>query len=405
MTPPRVLVLTTYYHPVVGGVETHARQLVTYLRARGVPVQVVTKRIGRDEPRESQIDGVTVHRVGPPGERSAGGKWRAIPAFVAALLARASEYDVIVCVDYRGAGVAAVLAGAINGRPVIAQGETAGVLAGARGDSTSGLAPESPAVRVVKAPVRWIYRRADHIVCIGRDLEQEALRAGVPRDRVHYIPHGVDLQRFRPAASSDEKNRIRAALGWPSDRLVVLSVGRLSREKGVMDLLEAWRLVDGSALLTLVGPDMTGHPWDAGAPGRAFVESHRLGERVHFVGATEDPSPYYRAADVFVQPSHFEALGNTAIEAMASGLAVVASGVGGLADFCIDGQNTLLHTPRSPASLAAVLARALADAALRARLGEAARRTAVDRFELTALLDRYVQLIESTATAELLGRR
>jgi len=59
---PRVLVLTTYYHPVVGGVETHARQLVRHLHARNVAVQVVTKRIG-GEPRISEVDGVTVHRV------------------------------------------------------------------------------------------------------------------------------------------------------------------------------------------------------------------------------------------------------------------------------------------------------------------------------------------------------
>jgi glycosyltransferase involved in cell wall biosynthesis len=401
---PRVLVLSTYYHPVLGGVEAHARQLVTWLHSHGYAVEVVTKRVDRAGLAVEEIDGVPVRRVPPAGQRKAAGKWLAIPGVLAALARLRARYDVIVCVDYRGAGVAAILAGTIRNKPVIAQGETAGVLAGADERATSGLPPESAVARMLKAPARAIYRRADQIVCIGRDLEREALRAGMPRDRVHYLPHGVDLRRFRPAASRDERDCLRREIGWPNDRPVVLSVGRLSREKGIMDLLDAWRRADtGDALLALVGPDMAGHPWDAGVPGRDFVERHGLGERVRFMGPTDDPAPFYRAADVFVQPSHFEALGNTAIEAMASGLPVVTSGVGGLADFCVDGVNALLHTPRSAASLAAVLTRALGDGALRGRLGVNARRTAEDQFELTALLDRYLELIQ--ATAELLGRR
>jgi glycosyltransferase involved in cell wall biosynthesis len=145
----------------------------------------------------------------------------------------------------------------------------------------------------------------------------------------------------------------------------------------------------------LVGPDMVGHRWDAGAPGRAYVAAHGLGDRVRFEGGTLDPAPFYRAADVFVQPSHFEALGNTALEAMASGLPVVASGVGGLGDFCVDGANALLHERRSPRSLADALARVLDDAVLRERLATAGLQTVTERFELGALLDRYARLLET----------
>jgi glycosyltransferase involved in cell wall biosynthesis len=393
---PRVLVLTTYYHPVLGGVETHARQLVTHLHRSGFGVEVVTKRIGRDDQAAALVDDVVVHRVGPAGERSAAGKWVALPAFFRKTLALAPRFDVVVCIDYRGIGVSAIAAARLRGRPVIIQGETAGVLAGAVDGSTSGLAPESAIVQLLKAPARSIYRGADQLVCIGRDLEREAIRAGMPREHVHYLPHGVDLQRFRPP-SSDERHRLRSGLGWPADRLVVLFVGRLSEEKGVIDLLDAWRAADRrDALLVLVGPDMAGHRWDAGAPGRAYVAAHGLGDRVRFEGPASDPAPFYRAADVFVQPSHFEALGNTALEAMASGLAVVASGVGGLGDFCIDGENALLHEPRSPGSLAAAVARLLDDAVLRERLAAAGRRTVSEQFELGGLLDRYARLVEST---------
>ncbi|HTK29513.1 MAG TPA: glycosyltransferase family 4 protein [Vicinamibacterales bacterium] len=394
---PRVLVLSTYYHPVLGGVEAHARQLVTWLHSHGYAVEVVTKRVDRAGLAVEEIDGVPVRRVPPAGQRKAAGKWLAIPGVLAALARLRARYDVIVCVDYRGVGVAAIAASRLFGRPVIAQGETAGVLAGAGSGSTSGLAPETALVRALKAPLRAVYRRADRIVCIGRDLEREALAAGVPRARVRYIPHGVDTNRFRPAEPG-ERDAIRRRHGWPLDRPVVLFVGRLSREKGVMDLLEAWRVTNRpSALLSLVGPDMTGHPWDCGGPGRAFVAAHGLGDRVRFEGPAADPAEWYRAADVFVQPSHFEALGNTAIEAMASGLPVVTSGVGGLADFCVDGENALLYEPRSAAAMARAIARLLDDPPLRGRLGEAGRCTAVERFEASTLLEAYAALIDEVA--------
>ena len=394
--PPRVLVVTTYYHPVLGGVEIHARQLVAHLHRGGFPVQVVTKRVSPGAPILEEIDGVPVHRVGPAGERRGSGKWMALPAIFAETLRRRDEFDVIVCIDYRGIGVGAIAAGWLLHRPVIAQGETAGVLAGADERSTSGLEPEGLLDQWLKAPVREVYRHADRIVCIGRELEREALRAGIRPKRVVYLPHGVDLARFRPPAPG-ERERIRAGLGWPLDRPVVLFVGRLSIEKGVRELLEAWVGMDRrGALLALVGPDMAGHPWDAGAPGRAFVNAHGCADSVRFEGGTDDPAPFYRAADVFVQPSHFEALGNTALEAMASGVAVTASGVGGLADFCIEGENAVLHQPRSSTSLAEAIGRLLDDDALRARLGRAARLTVEERFEVGTLLDRYARLITET---------
>ena len=395
---PRVLVLTTYYHPVLGGVETHARQLVDHLHRKGFGVEVVTKRIGRDD-QDATIDGVVVHRIGPAGERSAAGKWVATPAFFAKTLALAKRFDVVACIDYRGIGVAAVAACRLLKRPLIIQGETAGVLAGAIEGSNSGIAPESLFVRLLKMPARIVYRRADQIVCIGRDLEREALRAGMPRARVHYLPHGVDLRRFHPAAPG-EQERIRGEIGWPVDRRVVLFVGRLSQEKGVLDLLDGWRSANrGDAILALVGPDMVGHRWDAGAPARAYVAAHGLADRVRFEGAAADPAPFYRAADVFVQPSHFEALGNTALEAMASGLPVVTSGVGGLGDFCVDEENALIYESRSPSSLAKALARMLDDAPLRERLAKAGLNTIREHFEIDALLDRYANLLAAAVDA------
>lgn len=397
MIRPRVLVLTTYYHPVLGGAETHARRLVSHLHRAGFDVQVVTKRVSREHPAEATVDDVPVHRVGPIGERRGSGKWVALPRFFVKTLQLKPTFDVIVCIDFRGTGIAAIAAGRILHRAVILQAETGGVLAGANHGSSSGLPPESGIVRALKSAPRAIYRQADHIVCIGHDIEREALDTGVPRERVHYLPHGVDLGRFHPAAHG-ERDLLRTRLGWPTDRLIVLFVGRLSIEKGALDLVEAWRLADRrDALLVLVGPDMPAHPWDAGPKARAHVARHQLEARVRFDGPAMDTAPLFRAADVFVQPSHFEAFGLSAIEAMASGVPVVASNVGGLRDFLVDNKNALLHEPRSPASIAAALTRALSDSSLRARLAEAALKTVTAEFDERVLMNRYAELIERAA--------
>ena len=107
---PRVLVLSTYYHPVLGGAETHARRLVSHLHRAGFDVQVVTKLVSREDPAEGVVDDVRVHRVGPVGERRGRGKWVALPRFFAKTLQLKTTFDVIVCIYFRGIGIAAVAA-------------------------------------------------------------------------------------------------------------------------------------------------------------------------------------------------------------------------------------------------------------------------------------------------------
>src|SRR5215471_2274581 len=282
-TSTSVLILTPYFHPIIGGVESNAERLARYLVAQGVRVQVLTKRIGRNLPDEDDRDGIAISRIGPGGERSSLGKWLMTPAIVRWLTRHSTGYDIVCCVDYRATGVAALLARRSTKRPVVFQAQTTGVLSGDNVDPLlrrAGIGGQGFIARAVKSPVRAVYRGADAFACISRDIERETLACGVPRDRVWYLPNAIDMTHFRPAEPG-ERDRLRRDRGLPLDRVICLFVGRLSREKGVMDLLEAWRLLQPEdALLLVAGPDMTGHVWDAGAPGRAFVQSHGLSECV-----------------------------------------------------------------------------------------------------------------------------
>src|SRR5580700_6381029 len=107
---PRVVLLTTFFRPVVGGVESNAERLAGYLQAHGFGVLVLTKRVTPDLPDREDLDGVRVQRIGPLGERNGSGKWRLTPFAAAWLISRRADYDVVCCIDFRGIGLAALAA-------------------------------------------------------------------------------------------------------------------------------------------------------------------------------------------------------------------------------------------------------------------------------------------------------
>jgi glycosyltransferase involved in cell wall biosynthesis len=396
----RIVVLSTYFAPVIGGVESNAERLARYLVARGDRVQVLTKRVGGAQPDVEEMSGVAVRRVGPAGERSAAGKWQLVPAAFAWLVGHRASHDVVCAVDYRGIGIAAIAARAVTGRPVVVQAQTAGVLTASHAAvpaAQSGLAEETLAARLLKWPPRAVYRRADAFACISHGLEREALAAGISADRVHFLPNAIDMDRFAP--SEPARRARRAALGLAPDAVVCLFLGRLSREKGLLDLIEAWRLLPRSAaVLLIVGPEMADHPWNAGPPARALVARYGLEDSVRFLGSATDTPNLLRAADVLVQPSHFEAQGLSAVEALACGVPVVASKVGGLIDFVADGVNGRLVPPVDSPALAAALTEVVQDGAMRARLAAAAR-SSVREYDERVAFERMRQLFDRVVAA------
>lgn len=397
MSLPRILLFTAYYHPIIGGVETHARRLAASLTASGVPLWVLTKRTSDDLPEEDIIEGVRVRRIRPSGARAAGAKWHLVPWAFSALMAARDDFDVILCVDYRAIGVAAMAAGRLLGRPVVLEAETPGALSCANWDpalTRLGLAPDGRLGTAFKWPVRAIYGSAEGYACISREFLREAEAYGSPASLKRYLPHTVDMDAFHPP-SPDEQRRARHALSLPEDRKIVAFVGRLAREKGILDLLEAWRRLDRSdAVLFVVGPEMPGNALDVGPQVREAAATFAPG-RVILHGPATDVRPMLAAADVFVQPSHYEAFGLSVIEAMASGCAVVATRVGGMAEYLRHDGNALLCDPHDPAALADRIATVLDEPQLLLRLRGAARATAEAEFDDRVVTRDWVAFLQA----------
>jgi glycosyltransferase involved in cell wall biosynthesis len=377
-----VTVITTFYRPVLGGAEAAAERLARYLVRRGHDVLVLTKRTNNALPVTEVIDGVSVQRLPPTGERNGRGKWAVAPFVLKSLLARQSQPQVVCCIDYRGIGLAALAARAVTGVPVIFQAQTEGILSGDR-------------VRAwVAAP---LYRRADALACISHDLEREALAAGVPRERVHYLPNPVDCERFAPASGA-ARHALRAELGVSADDVLAVFVGRLSREKGVVELVRAWTQARPAARLVVIGPPMTGHSWDVSAEARALAAQSEGGRTITFAGGqpAERVAQWLGIADFAIQPSHFEAMGLAAAEEMAAGLSVIASDTGGFRDFVVPEETGLLVPVRDVDALAHAIHRLASDRPLRERMGANARRRA-EEFDERVVLERFAELIDGLA--------
>ena len=165
---------------------------------------------------------------------------------------------------------------------------------------------------------------ANQTVALCEAMDEVARSFGAPQERIVRIPNGVDTRRFQGTAN-DQGQALRASLGLASSDKVLLFVGRLSAEKGLQTLVDAvlpLLKIEDHLRLCLVGDG----PMRDELMGE--VKTQGLESRVVFAGFQEDTQGYYAMADLFVLPSYEEGMSNALLEAMASGLAVVATNVG-----------------------------------------------------------------------------
>ena len=205
--------------------------------------------------------------------------------------------------------------------------------------------------------------------------------------------HGlVDLEVFKPVA---ERLELRRKLDLPADALVLLFVGHLKREKGVYELMTAFSRVRKrvpNAVLRICGQG-TEHSGLA----RSITEDG-VADAVQLVGSVHPDRmhEWMQASDVLVLPSYTEGMPNVVMEAMACGVPVVSTTVGGLPDALADSEGAILVSPREVAPLEEAIVSVCADAPLRERMSRAARRTAEHKFGLQKNVDVTLQYLRNT---------
>lgn len=194
---------------------------------------------------------------------------------------------------------------------------------------------------------------------------------------------GVDVGRFRPNA--EERERIRHELNIPDDDTIFLFLGRLNRDKGVLDLANAFvRMNDLRAHLLVVGPDEE----QIGPQIQQIVRS--CAERVHFVAFTNQPESYMAAADVLCLPSYREGFGSVVIEAAAAGIPAIGSRIYGVVDAIAENETGLLFGARDVPALQACLSVMASDRPRRIQLGRQAYERAQSAFSSERLAEAWL---------------
>ena len=223
--------------------------------------------------------------------------------------------------------------------------------------------------RLYAGPRLWkwycnrIFRLSSGVVVLSE--EWFALRELVPGVKLHYLPNAIDIRPYREVASRRSRTEGQA--------IRLLYLGHLAEVKGTDDLLEAFKILDAGGkpvALDLVGDFLFEQDEArlAAAVGGASVP----GKTVRLVPPVwgEDKLACFERADIFVFPSHYEGMPMAVLEAMAAGLPVVATAVGGIPELVSDGVNGVLTPPRAPRDLSRALEKLCRDASLRSRMGD-----------------------------------
>ncbi len=312
-------------------------------------------------------------------------------------LFRRERFDIIHSTTPK-AGLLAAIAGRLSGNPV-------------RVHTFTG----QPWVHL-GGPMRWFARRSDWLIgklntrCYADSESQRQflVRQGIVAvDRLSVIGAGsiagVDLERFDGARfPAAQRAALKHASGIPQTAQVLLFVGRITADKGVNELLRAFRQLQKCGLavhLLLVGP------FDPASGGEQDLR-HAIDDvaDTHVVGYTDCPEQYMAIADILCLPSYREGFGTVVIEAAAMGVPTVGTDIYGLSDAVVQGETGMLVPPRDASALADALQHLLQDDAQRLHLGQAARTRVQNLFDARQVnenvIEEYRRLLDSWVSVD-----
>jgi glycosyltransferase involved in cell wall biosynthesis len=314
------------YPPHIGGVSSHTYLLSRELVKRGDEVYVLT--YPHQDIRD--VGGVKVETASAPNIKGLRGLFFSISSFFKLIgMVRRLKIDLIHAHFLLPPGLIGVCVGSIMGKKTAVTAHGSDLMIQAKNPLLRGL-------------IKFTLKRADYVLVVNQALQEKVLELGINPDKIYVTPNAVDVEKFTP-----QNKELPPDIEMSSDKPVLLFVGNLVFQKGVKYLLDAKMLMNTPAELVVVGD----------GPLRQELEMKVQNEEISdvvFVGARRDVEKIMPSADVFVLPSVSEGSPITILEAMASGLPVVATSVGGITDLINDKVGRVVE-PENPLEMATAL--------------------------------------------------
>lgn len=247
----------------------------------------------------------------------------------------------------------------------------------------------------------WMEPFVTQFLAVSKDLQRWLVRdAGIDSSKTRYIGNGVDVGLY---FAPERPGQLRPILGdfAPSDATLIVNVGRLDRVKDQAGLIDAFSLLSrmqnvSQAKFRLA---IVGEGQEHGAL-QHLINTRGLTDHVRLLGLRNDVPAILAEADVFALSSLAEGMPGVLLEAMAAGLPIVATSVGGVSDVVCDGETGILVPPQDSAALAAALGRYVCGVALRQRHGRAGLQRVRARFSLTGMVSEYVALYDGLLSSQ-----
>jgi glycosyltransferase involved in cell wall biosynthesis len=237
---------------------------------------------------------------------------------------------------------------------------------------------------------RWLYRLCRKVHTVSAGLRTELIERGMPAEHLVSLINGVDCRRFAPEA---DKKQARRLAGLPEDAWVLGTVGRFIATKRYPLLIEAFEILakqHPQAHLLILGD---GGPEKAAVAG--LIERSPVRSRLHPLGHQSEPASFYQAMDLMVMPSSHEGLANALLEAMASGVPVLAHAACGAGEVIEDGVSGLLRQIQTATDLADEMDHWMRRPEELAAIGQNARSAASAKFSLASMMQNYLKVYQA----------
>jgi len=371
-----VCMIIAYFPPIVGGTETQTLSLARALITQNVNPSVITERV-RGLKRFERIDGVPVYRLRTLGS----GTFASLSFMLSSfhfLMKNRRKYQIIHAHLASSPAITATIAGKLLRKKIVVKFGGAG---------KTGDIQTSHRTFLGRIKLKFLMKYVDIFICPSEEMKEELINYGFAKGKVVKIPNGVDIALFHPVNDLQKEN-LKRRFNFPSLPILVYA-GRLERGKGLAMLLMAWQRVvkvgKQSYLVVLGGGSEKDSLTD-------LAKQLQIIESVKFTGEVGNVNEYLQTGDCFVLPSSAEGLPNALLEAMATGLPVVATKIGGVEEVIENKKNGFLFEPGSVDQLAKGILTLLSQSELAHKLGQQARRTIEENYTIDIVSEKYLKL-------------